>query len=689
MSTTATPPATQVASSLPEILQALGAFLSHPDLRSCVLVCHQWNEVFTPWLWRIVEDYTLAWPRIIDQISPSSYLRRIVDTSNPATKKNERWLREIFTKHGSDIRDLHISSTPLLSNASAAGTCTRLRSLAVQSITPFRPFEEADALWELPVLKDLKPDDWCTEDQQRTIFSSHSLSPAFDDILMPLPAVMQDVFPRLFMSSQRLCLLIMENPDLETVELGWHAGVVAQFFSDDYVISLLASLPRLKRFNNHFMEYDLQSLLEKLPRLKHYERRLNANNYSDNTFDDVVLNRPFPRLRSLCLAGRGNVRAADVLNLLEFLPGLEQLTIASILPRLENSSDPEEFTRNKKHGRLQGLHITHPAHTVTRALDETLASLILPCAPFLTEITLRVLMPETAAVLAEQCKQLESLTVLDSAYSPSSTSSDVRTNAPPDNFPVLLLHGCPRLKRFLVTRHTIHIDKLLEKPIVCHELEAFCCRIVGVERLTSEEQVIYDSWAPAAKTTTQEAEAEAEANECEHAIVTITQDDKEQAEQILVKHQRILDQHHQVYDTFAGLVQLTTLDFGFEYLMPQRINSIVTPPLILSEGAETYEIDGRIYIKGYGPTPNTLILSLESGLGRLGSLRRLKEFGFRGVNHRVRKEELKWMVETWPRLEKVTGVSDFAGMETFGIDCPKTRTLTKFLQSLRPGILVY
>ncbi|KAK3848653.1 MAG: hypothetical protein J3R72DRAFT_484866 [Linnemannia gamsii] len=395
-----------------------------------------------------------------------------------------------------------------------------------------------------------------------------------------------------------------------------------------------------------------------------------VSRYSDETTDDVVLTESFPGLRSLGLLDREQVPAACVLNFLEFLPGLEQLTIGALLPMSRESFDLEKSTRCKKYHRLQGFHITHPTHTVTKELDETIAEFILPCTPFLTAITLRVLMPYTAAALAEQCKQLESLRVLDSAYSPSPTSSDVRANAPPHNFPALLLHGCPRLKNFFATRHTIHVDKLLERPIVCRGLETFRCQIVGLERLTPEEQTIFDTSKTA---TPQEEEGE---------------EGKERAEQIQEKHQRSPDQHRQAYDTFASLTQLTTIDFGFEYIEPQRINSVETPPLSLSSGAETCEADGRVYVKGYGPTPNSLLLTLASGLDRLRSLRRLKEFGFRGVDHRVGEGELKWMVEAWPRLERVTGVIDFTEIETFGIDCPKTRMLTAFLELLRPGILL-
>ncbi|KAK3848652.1 MAG: hypothetical protein J3R72DRAFT_500473, partial [Linnemannia gamsii] len=209
MTTDAGLTATQVASSLPEILQALAVFLSHQELRACVLVCQQWSEVFTPWL---------CWPRILDQILPLSIRQNQVhEGDDPNTKKDERWLREIFTKHGKHVQDLYISHAALLSNISAAGNVTHLKSLTMQSLTPFRPFEEAGALWELPALKNLQPYELLTEDKQRTIYASHMLSPVFKGVLRPLPYAAQDVFPRLFMGAQRFSLLVMANPGLESL----------------------------------------------------------------------------------------------------------------------------------------------------------------------------------------------------------------------------------------------------------------------------------------------------------------------------------------------------------------------------------------------------------------------------------------------------------------------------------------
>ncbi|KAG0380069.1 hypothetical protein BGX24_010288 [Mortierella sp. AD032] len=660
----------QDALSLSDVLQALGSFLTTSELYSCVLVCHQWNYNFTPWLWRTIDDSMNLWGEVLGQIEDPR--RRVgnrlsYETIDSSTRpegagNDERWLRNVLTKHGKDIRHLHLNWVSLLSNASRAGTVTRLRSLAVHSVRTFPPFEEVDILMNLPTLAPMQYEDILTQDQQKTVFSTCMLSPAFDKVLQPVPAAKLVPFLCCLMASQRLCLLIMDNPDLETVELSRRTGIVTQVFSQDYVVSLLGSLPRLKRFRNHCLQYNLQSMLEQLPTLQHYETSQHLFRQSDYTIDNFGLTRSFPALRSLNLAEGARVRVASVLKLLEFLPGLEQLTLGSLQEGSRFSSDPQGPIREKKRSHLQGFHITHPGHTDTKELDEAIAGLVIPCMPFLTMITLRELMPETAAVLAEQCKQLESLKVpdIDRSLLPSPIGAS-------NNFLALLLHGCPRLRHLYATRYTIHVDKLLERPIVCRGLETFCCRIVGLKRLTPEEQAIFDTSKTA---TPQEEDGE----------------EKERAEQIQEKQQHSLDQHRHFYDTFAGLTQLTNLDLGFNHLVPCP-NGFAPPRLLATP--ESYLIDGRVYFKGYDPTPDTLLLSLNSGLGRLQSLKKLKAIGFQGLDHRVGVDELKWMVKTWPKLEKITGVSDYEGIyKAFGKDCPRTRMLNWVVGSLWAGTFV-
>ncbi|KAG0372166.1 hypothetical protein BGX24_000610 [Mortierella sp. AD032] len=105
-------------------------------------------------------------------------------------------------------------------------------------------------------------------------------------------------------------------------------------------------------------------------------------------------------------------------------------------------------------------------------------------------------------------------------------------------------------------------------------------------------------------------------------------------------------QHHGVYDQLARLTRLKHLDLGYESRYPLTYIS-----------RWTYERDGQEYVEySDGKTFDTLELSLESGLDRLGVLKNLEMFGFECLNHRIGKKELDWMAKNWPRLKLMYGL---------------------------------
>ncbi|KAG0276308.1 hypothetical protein BGZ96_003371, partial [Linnemannia gamsii] len=149
---------------------------------------------------------------------------------------------------------------------------------------------------------------------------------------------------------------------------------------------------------------------------------------------------------------------------------------------------------------------------------------------------------------------------------------------------------------------------------------------------------------------------------------------------VLEKHRMSQDLHHQIYDTFSELIQLRRLDFGYD-LFAGRRHQEQWPPLDQVPVTDTVVIDGRIYHEKFPPGPNTLKLSLDSGLDKLRALGRLKVFGFTGVDHRVGTKELDWMVQAWPRLETVLGIEGYLHMEHFGLECEKSRMLMEYAQT--------
>ncbi|KAG0280242.1 hypothetical protein BGZ96_001617 [Linnemannia gamsii] len=93
---------TELALSLPEVLETLGPFIHFSDLGSCVLVSRLWNKAITPWLWRTVNDSTRYWPNILMDLS-YNYPPQI---KGDVMEKDEKWLRAVLIKHGKHIRHL-------------------------------------------------------------------------------------------------------------------------------------------------------------------------------------------------------------------------------------------------------------------------------------------------------------------------------------------------------------------------------------------------------------------------------------------------------------------------------------------------------------------------------------------------------------------------------------------------------
>lgn len=99
---------------------------------------------------------------------------------------------------------------------------------------------------------------------------------------------------------------------------------------------------------------------------------------------------------------------------------------------------------------------------------------------------------------------------------------------------------------------------------------------------------------------------------------------------------------------------------------------------MIIRGAQSY--------KDYGdPFPDTLELSLASGLDRLSTLTELEVFGFESVDHRIDEEELSWMAEKWPRLRVMRGLHELEDIPMLMHDGEKWH-LRVFMQRLRPDV---
>ncbi|KAK3816127.1 MAG: hypothetical protein J3Q66DRAFT_341724 [Benniella sp.] len=189
---------------------------------------------------------------------------------------------------------------------------------------------------------------------------------------------------------------------------------------------------------------------------------------------------------------------------------------------------------------------------------------------------------------------------------------------------------------------------MIRESWVCQGIETLRCRIVGVVRLTKDEQTTLNNILASHPTFQHHGDVSG---------ILSALSDKERA--VVQKHLRSREQQRQIYERLASLQHLKYLDIGFEI--------------------QEYT--------GHQPrrTPDTLELSLESGLGHLGSLKNLEMFGFEGVEHRIDGKELEWMAGNWPELKLMHGlVDDHFEVAEPNMEKPRLR---EYMQTLRPDIM--
>ncbi|KAF9099813.1 hypothetical protein BGX23_011413 [Mortierella sp. AD031] len=203
----------------------------------------------------------------------------------------------------------------------------------------------------------------------------------------------------------------------------------------------------------------------------------------------------------------------------------------------------------------------------------------------------------------------------------------------------------------------VDAGQLLKKPIVCRGLEVFRCQVVGLGRLFATEEAAYET--------------------CLRFLIEKGGSSTIKAKDIQDQQIREILPFLQTADEIKIMRDLRILEVGASNKDGKRI---------YDSCPRTYLVNGRLYYEGYGPTPYTLKLSLDSGLDRLESLKNLEVFAFDGVDHRIQIEELTWMSEAWPRLRLMRGIQADEGDERciLILCCPKTTELREHMKRLRP-----
>ncbi|KAF9538800.1 hypothetical protein EC957_006195 [Mortierella hygrophila] len=258
-----------------------------------------------------------------------------------------------------------------------------------------------------------------------------------------------------------------------------------------------------------------------------------------------------------------------------------------------------------------------------------------------------------AKAAGEHCSQLR---VFRQAYDGLSIHPVDGVQLQPDSV-CQMLETCLDLEELDAIHHKIQVQSILVRPWVCAQMTVFRCQIVGVNRLTVEEQKVVDSLVASGR--------------------LCSRDSLEGEERLAVERLAESREHQQaILGRIGQWTSLKTLCFGHEY-RNYRLYQLDEPPY--------YEVDGVKYLQYDGPIPNTLELSLKSGLERLAGLKDLEMFGFEGLDHRIGKAELDWMAVNWPKLKIMRGLHvDTMPYVEYNV---RRAELREYFQKLRPDVV--
>ncbi|KAF8932709.1 hypothetical protein BGZ47_011235 [Haplosporangium gracile] len=173
-----------------------------------------------------------------------------------------------------------------------------------------------------------------------------------------------------------------------------------------------------------------------------------------------------------------------------------------------------------------------------------------------------------------------------------------------------LLEACSNLKSIGAIQHILQADYLLSylpRWPCTGTLETLRCQIRGISRLADADQEISYHQALVNfmidQPLTPYQEAARDIYELGHVV-----------------------QQPVLFVRLAQLTNLKVLDLGIEY---RKINAG------FERNPSYYKVGAKRYVDYGEALPNTLELTLASGLGELKTLKKLEVFGFEGCNHRI------------------------------------------------------
>ncbi|KAF9541537.1 hypothetical protein EC957_002973 [Mortierella hygrophila] len=637
----------QLTRDLPgEIISLVGSFLDPKHLFVTIQLSRRWNDFLVPRLWRHLYDSSGNWPQVLKQIPTVTPATTTTTTKATETwvEADGRWLRDLFVKYGHHIRSLDVSCPALIAAISSAGTCTGLQSFKMWSV------RSPGGGWYTPI--------WVSRDsdQQQQPFAPLEapgplVSPVFEGHILPNPAARPAKEDELeyWNLVQHVWLLVRQNVGLQRLTLCKDISQLA-VVSADFIHDTLSLLPNLEEFEFSPPELDLDRYLSMLPKLRSFS--------SDRgRIDCRDLLRPYSQLSSLSL--RLTRMACPLLfTLLKNLPGLVSLRIGRFDDCGWSIDRVKDFLGDAPIN-LQGLYFGYYLWRNYR--DHEVATLLIPTLTRLTTIVVLKENSETAKAVGLYCRHLR---VFRQAIDETSLHP-VSGHQMAPNVLCGIIESCPDLEELDAISHKFEAQRLLDCQWASSRLIVFRVQIIGVERLTAEQQDVMDTLVGSGRLRLD--------NSTDLQQDSLSEDERRAVSQL----QRSRLQQHEVLSRMSHQwSSLKTLCFGHEY-RNYLLYQLDEPPY--------YEVDGVEYLRYGDPIPNTLELSLESGLDRLSTLNDLELFGFEGLDHRIGKAELEWMAVSWPRLKIMRGLQE-SKLPSVEVD-KHTKELREYFQTLRPEVV--
>ena len=634
--------------------------------------------MFIPVLWSSIDTSTPSWEYILRGCAdpktthPQPYLLDPARVKESDEGKDQEWVRAVFWKYGRHIRKLIVHWPMVLeavsiaasasSDGSGGGGCNGIRSLTLafgegRAQGPY----EIDFEYETRLMIVQSTVEWpqpSPDSREMEATVSEPLFPGFvgvEDLKPPRPFfevtdksrkelleygwVLAQHYWHTILSNPGLRQLVMENPS----HCQWRPR------SKDVFLKLVGGLKELQELKTDIPDFwdttDIWRILQACPRV----RSLDVSAVGQFRFPD-----PLPEATNttlVTLSSAAGISVKSLLMLCHFFPNLSTLKMTSVgIPASVNTFMGTTLVPEQNLPPIANLSDVCDSLKSLFALTKEYNS-IFRCLPNLTELIQQEGFDERMTLaLTTHCPRFE---VFRSTTQPWYIDESERGSEDPTN---QFLVDTTTLRVFDSIRHFIQVDEMLRQPWACLGLEWLTCRIVGVDRLTHEEQAIVDrvQASPGSSTTAPGLMAEETA--------------------AIEKFHRCRRQHHGVYDQLARLIRLKHLDLGYESRNPWT-----------GDSADWYEVDGERRISYPCPTFDTLELSLESGLDRLATLTRLEMFGFECVNQRIGRKELEWMARCWPRLELMYGLDK---ERLIDIEPDRKRAaLREYFQQLRPEVV--